>query len=57
MSRVSLKERVQDMSSAFRFGFAREFFQAFVNDPLVRLPLGDAKKLFDEMIENTKRYL
>ena len=32
-------------------------FQAFVNDPLVRLPLGDAKKLFDEMIENTKKYL
>lgn len=32
-------------------------FKAFVNDPLVRLPLDDAKKLFDEMIENTKDYL
>ena len=32
-------------------------FQAFTNDPLVRLPLSDAKKLFDEMIENTKKYL
>lgn len=32
MNCVSLKERVQDMSSAFRFGLAREFFQAFVNE-------------------------
>lgn len=32
-------------------------FKAFVNDPLVRLPLNEAKKLFDEMIENTKDYL
>lgn len=32
-------------------------FKAFVNDPLVRLSLDDAKKLFDEMIDNTKKYL
>lgn len=32
-------------------------FKAFVNDPLVRLSLYDAKKLFDEMIDNTKEYL
>ena len=32
-------------------------FQAFSNDPLVCLSLSDAKKLFDEMIENTKKYL
>lgn len=32
-------------------------FKAFVNDPLVRLSLSDARKLFDEMIENTKSYL
>ena len=32
-------------------------FKAFVNDPLVRLSLDDAKKLFDEMIDNTKEYL
>lgn len=32
-------------------------FQVFVNDPLVRLNLQDSKKLFDEMVENTKKYL
>lgn len=32
-------------------------FKAFINDPLVTIPLDDAKKLFDEMIENTKAYL
>jgi len=29
--RVTLNEKLQDMSSAFRFGLAREFFQGFVN--------------------------
>lgn len=32
-------------------------FRAFVNDPLVTIPLDDAKKLFAEMLENTKEYL
>ncbi len=32
-------------------------FDAFVNDPLMTLPLAEARKLFDEMIENTKKYL
>ncbi|HAZ19151.1 MAG TPA: alpha-glucosidase/alpha-galactosidase, partial [Clostridiales bacterium] len=32
-------------------------FRAFCNDQLVRLPLDQARKLFDEMIENTKSYL
>ena len=32
-------------------------FAAFVNDPLVNLPLADARKLFDEMISNTQAYL
>lgn len=32
-------------------------FLAFAADPLVRLDLNDARKLFDEMIENTKDYL
>lgn len=32
-------------------------FEAFVNDPLVYIPLVDARKLFDEMIDNTKEYL
>lgn len=39
MNCVSLKERVQDMSSAFRFGLAREFFQAFVNESRCNLHL------------------
>jgi imidazoleglycerol-phosphate dehydratase len=29
---VTKRERVQDMSSAFRFGLAREFFQGFANE-------------------------
>jgi imidazoleglycerol-phosphate dehydratase len=29
--RVTLNEKTQDMSSAFRFGLAREFFQGFTN--------------------------
>ena len=32
-------------------------FNAFIQDPQVRLSFADAKKLFDEMIENTKEYL
>ena len=43
-----------------RAGMERDLnlaFQAFAGDPLVRLPLDQAKKLFDEMIENTKKYL
>ena len=32
-------------------------FTAFVNDPLVTVPLDEAKQLFDEMVENTKAYL
>jgi imidazoleglycerol-phosphate dehydratase len=30
--RLTRTERQQDMSSAFRFGLAREFFQAFANE-------------------------
>lgn len=32
-------------------------FAAFVNDPLVDISLADAKKLFKEMLQNTKKYL
>lgn len=32
-------------------------FCAFANDPLVTCSMGDAKKLFTEMCENTKKYL
>jgi alpha-galactosidase len=32
-------------------------FQAFVNDPLVTIGVDDARKLFVEMLQNTKKYL
>ncbi len=32
-------------------------FCVFANDPLVTCGINDAKKLFDEMVENTKKYL
>ena len=34
-----------------------KIFSAFINDPLVTCNLEDAKKLFKEMCENTKKYL
>ena len=36
---VSKAERRQDMSSAFRFGLAREFFQGFANEARCNLHL------------------
>ena len=36
---ISGKERRQDMSSAFRFGLAREFFQGFANEARCNLHL------------------
>jgi len=36
---ISLAERTQDMSSAFRFGLSREFFQAFANEARCNLHL------------------
>jgi len=32
-------------------------FMAFVNDPLVTISLDDARMLFDEMVQGTKKYL
>jgi imidazoleglycerol-phosphate dehydratase len=37
--RISAAEKGQDMSSAFRFGLAREFFQAFANEARCNLHL------------------
>ncbi len=37
--RISKAEREQDMSSAFRFGLAREFFQGFANEARCNLHL------------------
>ncbi len=36
---IGRKEKAQDMSSAFRFGLAREFFQAFANEARCNLHL------------------
>lgn len=45
---VSRAARERDLDLAFK---------AFANDPLVNLDLPTARKLFDEMVENTKEYL
>lgn len=37
--KISKSDREQDMSSAFRFGLAREFFQAFANEARCNLHL------------------
>src|SRR6266478_8755923 len=37
--RITAKEKKQDMSSAFRFGLAREFFQGFSNEARCNLHL------------------
>jgi imidazoleglycerol-phosphate dehydratase len=37
--KVTLEDRSQDMSSAFRFGLAREFFQGFTNEARCNLHL------------------
>jgi imidazoleglycerol-phosphate dehydratase len=37
--KISSAERTQDMSSAFRFGLAREFFQGFANEARCNLHL------------------
>jgi len=37
--KITLEERTQDTSSAFRFGLAREFFQAFANESRCNLHL------------------
>jgi len=37
--RLAVEDRTQDMSSAFRFGLAREFFQAFANEARCNLHL------------------
>lgn len=39
LKRVTRAEKNQDMSSAFRFGLAREFFQAFANEARCNLHL------------------
>jgi imidazoleglycerol-phosphate dehydratase len=38
-TRISVAEKNQDMSSSFRFGLAKEFFQAFANEARCNLHL------------------
>lgn len=44
------------VDAALKFDYER-VFSAFVNDPLVTLPLDKAKQLFIEMFNNTKKYI
>src|SRR5207245_5045172 len=39
LRKITVKEKNQDMSSAFRFGLAKEFFQAFANEARCHLNL------------------
>ena len=56
-----LVARVASVQEAtVKAGLARDLdlgFAAFLSDPLVCIPQEDAKKLYDEMIDNTKHYL
>lgn len=45
------------LSDAIAQRDVERIFEVFSNDPLVTCNLSDARKLFNEMIENTKQYL
>lgn len=45
------------LSSAIAQRDLSQIFNVFASDPLVTCSLSDAKKLFDEMVQNTKNYL
>ena len=55
VSRICTQQ--ENISEAIAERDIEKLFAAFVNDPLVTCSLDDAKKLFTEMIENTKEYL
>ncbi|MBR7095984.1 MAG: alpha-glucosidase/alpha-galactosidase, partial [Clostridia bacterium] len=55
IARISAEQQMV-LEGAFEHDLDK-VFAAFCNDPLVRLPLPEARKMFDEMIENTKEYL
>lgn len=55
-----VKRVVDEQELVIEAGLERDLnkaFRAFAADPLVTIPLADAKALFDEMLENTKSYL
>ena len=55
ISRICGEQQMIDDAIAKRD--VNKLFNAFVNDPLVTCGLDDAKELFREMCENTKKYL
>lgn len=55
ISRICSEQEV--LSEAIANRDIEKIFSAFANDPLVTCGINDARKLFDEMLENTKKYL
>jgi len=55
ISRVCLEQ--ENLNKAIAQRDVEKIFEVFTNDPLVTCNLADARKLFCEMIENTKEYL
>ena len=55
VSRVCAEQEA--VSDAIAKRDVEKIFIAFANDPLVTCGMEDARKLFDEMCENTKKYL
>ncbi len=55
VSRVCAQQ--ENISQAIAERDIDKIFACFVNDPLVTCSLSDAKALFNEMVENTKKYL
>lgn len=55
VSRVCAEQEI--LSEAIAQRDVEKIFSAFVNDPLVTCSFEDARKLFNEMCENTKEYL
>lgn len=55
ITRICLQQEL--ISEAIANRDVEKIFCAFVNDPLVTCSMDDARKLFDEMCQNTKKYL
>ena len=55
VSRISAQQ--ENISAAIAERDLEKIFACFTNDPLVTCSLSDARKLFREMCENTKKYL
>jgi len=55
VSRICSEQEL--LSEAIAERDVQKIFAAFANDPLVTCDLDEAKELFDEMCENTKKYL